>query len=80
MAGSCLRDALLLEHAEECLFVGDSFRKDYCGALEAGMRALWFVPPGKQTALDTPEKENAADTPEKAAERIASLSEILERL
>ena len=66
---------------EECLFVGDSFRKDYCGALEAGMKALWFVPPGKQTALDTPEKENAADTPEKAAaERIASLSEILERL
>ena len=66
---------------EECLFVGDSFRKYYCGALEAGMKALWFVPPGKQTALDTPEKENAADTPEKAAaERIASLSEILERL
>ena len=57
---------------EECLFVGDSFRKDYCGALEAGMKALWFMPPEKQTALDTPEKA--------AAERIASLPEILERL
>ena len=57
---------------EECLFVGDSFKKDYRGALEAGMKALWFVPPEKETAPDTPEKE--------AAERIASLPEILERL
>ena len=52
--------------------MGDSFVKDYRGALEAGMKALWFVPPGKETAPDTPEKA--------AAERIAALPEILERL
>ena len=30
---------------EECLFVGDNYRKDYQGARNAGMQALWFVPP-----------------------------------
>ncbi|MBQ7534594.1 MAG: HAD family hydrolase [Stomatobaculum sp.] len=54
---------------EECIFVGDSFPKDYCGAMQAGMKALWFAPAGKNVALDTPEKA--------AAERIAALPEIL---
>lgn len=30
--------------AEECLFIGDSLRKDYQGALNAGMQALWYCP------------------------------------
>jgi putative hydrolase of the HAD superfamily len=30
--------------AEECLFIGDSLRKDYQGALDAGMQALWYCP------------------------------------
>ena len=30
--------------AEECLFVGDNFRKDYQGASNAGMEAVWYCP------------------------------------
>ena len=29
---------------EECLFVGDSFKKDYQGASGAGMEAVWYCP------------------------------------
>ena len=32
--------------AGECLFIGDSLERDYRGAKNAGMHALWFVPPG----------------------------------
>lgn len=30
--------------AEECLFIGDSLKKDYYGSLHAGMQALWYCP------------------------------------
>lgn len=30
--------------SEECLFIGDSLKKDVRGALGAGMHALWFQP------------------------------------
>lgn len=26
----------------DCVFVGDSFKKDVCGAAQAGMRAVWY--------------------------------------
>lgn len=29
---------------KECLFVGDSLRKDVLGALDAGMQAVWYCP------------------------------------
>lgn len=32
---------------EECLFVGDSFKKDVCGAAACGMKAVWYNPKGK---------------------------------
>ena len=30
--------------AEECLFVGDSLKKDYYGSSAAGMQSLWYCP------------------------------------
>ncbi len=30
--------------AEECLFVGDSMRKDVQGAMDAGLQAVWYRP------------------------------------
>ncbi len=37
--------------AEECLFVGDSMRKDVQGAMDAGLQAVWYRPdkPENQT-------------------------------
>ena len=32
---------------EECLFVGDSLKKDVLGPQEAGMQAVWYCPEGK---------------------------------
>ncbi len=32
--------------AEECLFVGDNYRKDYCGAVQAGLEAALFLADG----------------------------------
>ena len=29
---------------KECLFVGDSLRKDVLGALDAGLQAVWYGP------------------------------------
>ena len=29
---------------EDCLFIGDSLKKDYHGALNAGMEAIWYCP------------------------------------
>ena len=29
---------------EECLFIGDSLKKDYYGSYHAGMQALWYCP------------------------------------
>lgn len=31
-------------HARECLFVGDSMRKDVRGAVDAGLQAAWYCP------------------------------------
>ena len=30
--------------AEECLFIGDSLKKDYYGSSAAGMQSLWYCP------------------------------------
>ena len=34
--------------SKECLFVGDSLKKDVLGARNAGMQAVWFRPQGKE--------------------------------
>ncbi len=36
----CIKKAGCLP--SECLFIGDDLKKDYYGALSAGMKALWF--------------------------------------
>ena len=35
---------------EECLFIGDSLKKDVLGSQAAGMQALWFCPDPKKAA------------------------------
>lgn len=35
---------------EECLFVGDNLRKDVLGAMDVGMRAVWYNPEKKKAA------------------------------
>lgn len=57
---------------DECLFIGDSYKNDYCGAKDAGMRALWFVPQEKQINMSIPE--------EALTDQIKTFPEILERL
>lgn len=37
---------------EECVFVGDTFKKDVLGALNTGMRAVWYNAKGKQIPED----------------------------
>ena len=49
----------------ECLFLGDDFRKDYEGAKNFGMRALWF---------------NKNDKPGEVKEQIKTLREVLDFL
>ena len=39
---------------EECLFIGDSLKKDYYGSLHAGMQALWYCP-DSATAEENPD-------------------------
>ncbi len=73
---------------EECLFVGDSYPKDYCGARAVGMQALLFTPPAKvasgQTAPDqTAPGQAPADKKlpgEGAAVKITSLSGVFQHL
>lgn len=36
---------------EECLFIGDSLKKDVLGSRAAGMHALWYTPDPEQAAL-----------------------------
>lgn len=52
--------------ASECAFVGDSLKGDVTGALNAGMRAVWFNPHGR------------LDVPPEGTMRIATLSELPE--
>lgn len=35
---------------EECLFIGDSLKRDVCGALDAGMSAAWYCPAGEASS------------------------------
>lgn len=41
---------------EECLFIGDSLKKDVLGAKNAGMEALWYAP-GAEGSAQYPEME-----------------------
>ena len=59
----CLRKAKC--EANECLFIGDDLKKDYQGAISAGMNALWI----------NPEAEDV-----KNVTRITSLNQILEHV
>ncbi len=67
----CVRKAGCLP--EECLFVGDNYVKDYCGALGAGLHALWFVPPALAARREESEEH-------RKARYISSLTEIPELL
>lgn len=37
---------------QECVFVGDSFKKDVAGAVQAGMHAVWYNQAGKKRPED----------------------------
>jgi len=39
--------------AEECVFVGDNFKKDVVGAASVGMKAVWYNPKGKEVPEGT---------------------------
>ena len=55
---------------DECLFIGDNYRKDYLGARAAGLRSLWYVP----DIL----REKALRSADPAAEdAVAALEEVL---
>ena len=41
----CIRKSGVLP--EECIFVGDNFRKDVQGAIACGMQGVWYNPEGK---------------------------------
>lgn len=49
--------------AEECLFIGDSLKKDAQGAIDAGLRALWYCPEGRREDVDVPQIENMGEVP-----------------
>lgn len=34
---------------QECLFVGDTLKKDVLGPMEAGLKAVWYCPDGRET-------------------------------
>ena len=36
--------------AKECLFVGDSLKKDVQGAVDAGLQAVWYCPEYRKKA------------------------------
>lgn len=40
---------------QECLFVGDSLKKDVKGAMDAGLKAVWYCPDGYQAQADVPQ-------------------------
>lgn len=43
--------------AEECVFIGDSKKKDCIGANQAGMHGIWFRPASKADGSDVPAVE-----------------------
>jgi putative hydrolase of the HAD superfamily len=49
--------------AEECLFIGDSLKKDAQGALSAGMHGLWFQP-DKAAAAERPDVRSIQGYPD----------------
>ena len=52
----------------ECLFVGDSLRKDIRGALDAGLNALWYCPQGRDVREDVPQIRDMAQLPQIVSE------------
>lgn len=41
--------------AEECLFVGDNLKKDVKGAMDAGLKAVWYCPDGYEPQVNVPQ-------------------------
>lgn len=50
--------------AQDCLFVGDNLEKDVLGAMDAGLRALWYCPDGLHADVDVPQLENMGELPQ----------------
>lgn len=59
------RRALAELHAEGAVVVGDSATKDVCGAIAAGLRAVWLNRTGRPRPedLDVPEVQTLAELP-----------------
>lgn len=49
--------------AAECLYVGDSLRRDRAGARNAGMPFVWLAPPGDASADEAIDHHVVADVP-----------------
>lgn len=49
---------------QECLFVGDSLKKDVYGAMDAGLRAAWYCPKGDPTQTDVRMVTDMAQLPQ----------------
>lgn len=49
---------------EECLFIGDSLKKDVQGAVSAGLKAAWYRPEGKEEREDVLQITDMQQLPE----------------
>lgn len=68
---------------EECLFVGDNPRKDILGAVNAGMKTLWYNPDGKvfpENIGRIVENDAAAENMTAVCKCISGYREVLDRL
>lgn len=53
--------------ASECLFVGDSLKKDVLGAMDAGLKAVWYCPGEECPEVGVPRTENLERLPRMTA-------------